>query len=303
MAKPKFETYMSNPIQATNESLRRLFATNTLPTLQLAGLTLLVTVGFIANLSFIVQLDQINALIGLTILCLSFGLFCVAATIAQIHILLDSMNNKHSKLVPALRVGFVKAVPFVFLIMVYVLLVTGGLLLLIIPGFYIAARLGFAQFILVHHKKTVLQAFRESAAHTKGRVWEILGAIAVPNLVSSLATFIILWGAFKLALTSIDLNTLAGSLVGLSILLLIIIFLSGLAGYAVWAFRYHQIVQANIAKEDQQPMHNANYAVSFLCLLALFLPAPIEKEQRQQLQERYPILKPIFESVEKNSQQ
>lgn len=56
----------------------------------------------------------------------------------------------------------------------YGLLVSAGLVLLLIPGIYLAVRYGLATFLVADARTDVLGAFRESAELTRGARWHLL---------------------------------------------------------------------------------------------------------------------------------
>jgi uncharacterized membrane protein len=54
------------------------------------------------------------------------------------------------------------------------LLVAAGLVLLVVPGIYLAVRYGLATFLVADDRAAVLDSFRESSALTKGARWSLL---------------------------------------------------------------------------------------------------------------------------------
>jgi uncharacterized membrane protein len=60
--------------------------------------------------------------------------------------------------------------------LLYGILVTAGLVLLVVPGLYLAVRYGLATFLVADGRTTdVLGAFRQSSELTRGRRWHLFG--------------------------------------------------------------------------------------------------------------------------------
>jgi hypothetical protein len=64
-------------------------------------------------------------------------------------------------------------VEFLAVTLLYGLLVAAGLLLLIVPGIYLAVRYGLVGFLVADGRADVLDSFRQSSAVTKGVRWRL----------------------------------------------------------------------------------------------------------------------------------
>lgn len=59
-----------------------------------------------------------------------------------------------------------------------------GIILLIVPGLWFAARFGFAALILLDREKCgIIEAFKESFRLTKGHEWELIGMMFISLLI------------------------------------------------------------------------------------------------------------------------
>jgi hypothetical protein len=65
---------------------------------------------------------------------------------------------------------------------IYSLLISMGLLLLIVPGIYIAIRLSIADYICVIEKRSILECLNDSWKQTKEYVWPILQGVALISI-------------------------------------------------------------------------------------------------------------------------
>lgn len=65
------------------------------------------------------------------------------------------------------------------------LIVLGGLLLLIIPGIYLALRFMFVPILIIDKEISVREAFRQSSLMTSGVKWKLLGMLVVLGALQS----------------------------------------------------------------------------------------------------------------------
>ncbi len=70
--------------------------------------------------------------------------------------------------------------------LVFGLLVLGGLLLLIIPGIYLALRFMFVPILIIDKEISVREAFRQSSLITSGVKWKLLGMLVVLGALQSI---------------------------------------------------------------------------------------------------------------------
>lgn len=81
-------------------------------------------------------------------------------------------------------------VPYVFILLLYALVVVGGIVLLIIPAILWSVWYGFAQLIAIDQKVGVFEAFAKSRELTRGHFW-ILFSFGAATLALGLAEGVI----------------------------------------------------------------------------------------------------------------
>jgi len=89
--------------------------------------------------------------------------------------------------------------------LLYALMVSVGFVLLIIPGFYLMLKYGFAPIIIIDEHVSIRGAFKKSAEITQGVKWKLLGLIIVVALANILGACIFFVGLF----VSIPVSSLA----------------------------------------------------------------------------------------------
>jgi len=92
-----------------------------------------------------------------------------------------------------LKETLLKARPFIGrslgIAILSVLAAIGGLILFIVPGIIFIAWFTLAEYVLVQENLGVVASMKRSRQLVKGRVWEILGVMAIPS-VASLVPFV-----------------------------------------------------------------------------------------------------------------
>lgn len=186
-------TYISNPFKllgpsatAMGVNISTLFA---LLALQLAPwVPLLIAIGvgvagrsnpIVIGIAFTLGIAAVAAMIAIGLISIpTFAL-----------ILLASVDGYKV----GLKETLIKARPYVArslgVVILSVLAVVGGLILFIVPGIIFAAWFTLAEYVLVKENLGVVDSMKRSRQLVKGRVWEILGVMAVPS-VASLVPFI-----------------------------------------------------------------------------------------------------------------
>lgn len=82
------------------------------------------------------------------------------------------------------------AIKYIAGVILYALIVFGGMLLLIIPGIYFAIKYAFAPYLIIDKGVGPIDALKMSAVMTKGVKWELLGfhlIVLVINVLGLLA--------------------------------------------------------------------------------------------------------------------
>lgn len=94
---------------------------------------------------------------------------------------------------------------YLFVSLLYGFIVLLGLIVLILPGIYLAIRYSLASVLIIDRDISVMQAFSESARLTHNTRWKILGLMIVLALVNLLGLLLLGIGLF----VTIPITTLA----------------------------------------------------------------------------------------------
>lgn len=89
------------------------------------------------------------------------------------------------------RLGYQNMGKLFLLTLILVLIVLGGLLLLIIPGFIFAVWFSFAPLLVLDKKMKFKEALNTSKSMIRGKFWKVLGRNFVFGLFTSLISFIL----------------------------------------------------------------------------------------------------------------
>lgn len=97
----------------------------------------------------------------------------------------------------SLQLGVVKLIKYVLTSFFYMVIVGIGLLLLIVPGIYLAVRYCLAPVHLLLEDDGIIASFKKSAVLVKGYSWNILGLFALYLLLFiAFMIFAVLFGMF-----------------------------------------------------------------------------------------------------------
>jgi hypothetical protein len=115
--------------------------------------------------------------------------FIVSALIscAEIVTLLAGLRGKKIDFSSAFKLGFPMWGRMLLLNLLVGISVIGGLILLVVPGIWIALRLSLAQYYLVDRQMGVMDAYKASWNDTKGelgKIWGVIGVIILMVLPS-----------------------------------------------------------------------------------------------------------------------
>jgi hypothetical protein len=175
------ESYQSNPFRPLLTTLGHTLLSNGVPGLQLViALIVGVLVAYVGGLALLLILGH---LLGLGVLLL--GLLMVAAVLyvaarvmAGIFLMLDDSNQSKTG---HWREYLDASAPYAWkLALTYVvvgLIVFAGLVLLIIPGFYLIGRLALVPLVTVLENLSLAGALKRSWSLTRGHAVEMIGAI------------------------------------------------------------------------------------------------------------------------------
>lgn len=152
---------------------------------------------------------------GWAVANLAYVLAAALGQLTVLRIMLDASGLGDRSLGQAIGTAF-RLLPRQIAVGLIVGLVTlGGLVLLIVPGLYIAARLAIAGPLLVARECSATECLRESWALSRGRAWTLLGYLLIwvgVTILSSLLAGAVA-GAIGAALTLGGLER-AGQIVG-----------------------------------------------------------------------------------------
>ncbi len=170
--------HVSNPYIATTDGLVTILKTN--PVAAMLSMVL----GFLVSLPLFIPVlitsprngdaaSPINAL--LTIIWYLLLIPLIGGT--SLAVASASAREEHITTKQAIKAALSKALPFIGLVILAGLMVAVGMILLIIPGLILLARLSLASVILFEENVGPIQAIKRSFALTKGHFFEMWGAI------------------------------------------------------------------------------------------------------------------------------
>ncbi len=118
-----------------------------------------------------------------TLIVLILGIASFIWSIIWKKVCLAAARNDESKLsfnsLRSLTPTFIEALMFIGVMLLTMLLIFCGLILLVIPGIYVAVRLSFATFAYFDRKESIRKSVRYSWDITKGNFWLIILTILV----------------------------------------------------------------------------------------------------------------------------
>ena len=274
------EVYISHPISAIWQAFLRWRDTNLAVTIGVMALVFVATmVGVIiifaiiaANMAgsgtlsddpnlFFGQLIQYGwftilfGVIGLILLLLPF-------TIAVDYSFVSSQNNRKVSVGQALRRGYQRLFIGLGTYALAFLIITGGLVLLIVPGIYFALRLSYLNSIVANENSGVMDNIRRSWRLTHGNVWDILGVGSVATIVGT-ALSIIMTAVVGVA----ESTSNAGIGAGLTAIMALLMVALSLVTAPGLYFRYHQSALEKDKKLKKQGTDRLNYIAFAVAIL------------------------------------
>lgn len=88
--------------------------------------------------------------------------------------------------------------PALFITILVALISIGGFLLFIVPGIIFMVWYAFAMYIVVLEKKSGIGVLKESRELSRGRFWQILSRLLLPNMFWAIISYLVLAGVFNL---------------------------------------------------------------------------------------------------------
>lgn len=260
------EQYISNPLEATIVSALRLIQTNIISLILLALLTF-ASVGLLITAFLVAGVINFNAgntlqtgwliLIGFLLILL----ITIIINVASDYLLVKSQKLQIVSVKSALARGIKRFWVALGTSILLALIVLAGLLLLIIPGLYLALRLSYTLAIVANEDLGPIDSLKRSWELTKGNLWDIIGAVATVTVIVS-ATYIILYGLTHL---------LAGAAGAASYLWIadLIVGVMSIPLVAILYFRYHQSDLSKSNKLTKSSTDSLNYLMVAPALILL----------------------------------
>ncbi len=234
------KAYISNPFGLIRPDLD-VFKISIIPLL----LSILVLVGITFGL-FGVGL-AVGVVLKLRFLIFFFGLAAIIALFAYLPtpVLITVAGAKGKKLpvAEAMKAAPSFALRFLGVAILSGLAILGGLLLFIVPGLIFIAWFAMAPYVLVNEDLSVRESLMRSRELARGRVWEVWGTMALPQLLSPLS-YIAIFGQ------------VANAVIGLLL-------------FPLMAVRYMQLKDLKPKAKSDHPVHWANYVVVVLAIVAI----------------------------------
>lgn len=188
--------YTSNPFLVNLNGLMMMFKVNPVSTL-LTGF-----VGFLLIVLGYIFVTVVGALINEPVVVMIFSLILFLLWLvpfgAYFAIAGRSVAGQKMTTSEALTKGLTKVIPFAFMLIVASLMVVVGLILLIIPGLILMARLSLAGIVMFEENLGPIKSIKRSMALTKGHFNEMMGAWFASGLIGG-GGYGLLMGAFGVA--------------------------------------------------------------------------------------------------------
>lgn len=244
------ERYLSNPWQSFIEALTRLQRTNLVNVLLLSILGSLIGVGFAAALigSALINLfsstdsspyavdvasaSMFNGMIFAVIIAMM--VLSVVMTVATKYMFVRAQNNDKISVGAALKRGLKRFFPALGAFILTGLVVLIGLIALIAPGIYLLIRLIHVHSIVANENVGPIQAMKRSFALTRGRFFDVVGAITIGIVIGALSQIILdqtMRSLYELPLTI---------MMTLLVVIIAAYIVINLVANITLSFRYHQ---------------------------------------------------------------
>jgi len=153
-----------------------------------------------------------------------------ASFVAMLYVVNDQENLSIMK---ALRVGFSKALSFIWVLILSTLLIMGGMLLLFVPGIILSFALTMSYYAFAIEGNKGLKALLRSSSMTKGHRGAILGRYFVFGISIVLPVMLVLIVGIPILIQSPETQKLAGGIVE-SVLSLFLTPISLIFGYLMF---------------------------------------------------------------------
>ncbi len=274
------ETYVSQPITAFMESVRRIYRTNLWRMIAMVlgfivvGFGLIMGFAGVSFLSFVtgdnstasdVVAPTISVALFLVGIVFVFGIFVVNVAVDYMYV--QAQNMQKTPILAALRRGLQRLFTYIVANILAGLMIIAGFILLIVPGIYIALRLAYMNAIIANEDIGAIDAIKRSFKLTSGHLWDIIGAGSAAVVIVSLATA----AATLTAAAATGLPDVA------TIIIVLIVYVAlGLLNVLASAplyFRYHQSALAHAGALTKQSTDPLNYLLVLAAIAAFALLA------------------------------
>lgn len=264
------EKYISHPVMTVWQAFLRWKSTNLGTTI---GLILLAIAVFFLSLTIVMSILIGTAVSGMPSdpaqfweWILKYGLLAIAIGAAVIivatlpfgiaidYAFISSQNKRKIQFGAALKRGYSRLFVALGSYVVAFLFIIAGLVLLVIPGLYIALRLGYLNSVIANENLGPIESIRRSWALTKNNLWDILGAVSVNSVILSALGLIV-----SAAILVSEAANVPGVGVGISAIVSIVVLVLGVSTAAGVYFRYHQSALEKDGKLKKEGTDQLNY--------------------------------------------
>lgn len=174
--------YESNPFTVSIHGLIQILKVNPLAAI---GVSIAIFAGFFGfGIVALIFLTLIKIPI-LAFLIIALGYIVLAPVIvgSNLHVASKSMRNQKTTIKEAIQVATGKILPLLGLGIVSALLISAGMVVLIIPGLIILARISLASIVMFEENLGIVDSLKRSVDLTKGHTFEMLGAVFAGSLL------------------------------------------------------------------------------------------------------------------------
>lgn len=280
------ETYTSHPIVALRLAIDRWIQTNVTVSIALIATMVAALIIPIVTLSSALYINSSptntsvvdlnpSVIAGLGLLIF----LAVVAVVAPLAIALDysfisSQNGKKVDYKTAVKRGYKRLLPAIGTYILALLAIIVGLILLIIPGIYLALRLSYLNSVVANEDLGPVATIKRAFALSKNNLWDIVGVVSASVLVSSLFSI-----ATNATLAATPDNIFSVTLV---LLLTVISIAAGLLLAQALYFRYHQSSLEKTGELTKTGTDKVNYWLFVGALVATSIDSSLNQAQNPQ---------------------
>lgn len=175
------KTYESNPFKASISGLVTILKFNPMASI-LMGLVLIL--GFFAAYIVILILSAAVPVLGILLGIVAFVLFMPLITGAYTSLAISSVNGQTKTVKEHINVAIQKLGKTLVASILVVLAITGGLILLVVPGIIFGLWFSLTFYAMYDEDLDAIAAMKRSKELVSGHLWEMIGALFAGGLLS-----------------------------------------------------------------------------------------------------------------------